>query len=49
MSAPSVSSSSAYAPRTSASADFVRLAVPLLVIAASIIATLWIEGGGFGG
>jgi hypothetical protein len=37
-----------YAPRTSVSADFVRLAVPLLVIAASIVATLWIEGGGFG-
>jgi hypothetical protein len=46
MSAPSVSS--AYAPRTSVSADIVRLAVPLLVIAASIVATLWIEGGGFG-
>ena len=48
MSAPSVSSS-AYAPRTSVSADFARRAIPLLVIAASIVATLWIEGGGFGG
>jgi len=46
MSAPFVSS--AYASRTSISADFVRLAVPLLVIAGSILATLWIEGGGFG-
>jgi hypothetical protein len=44
-----MSASSAYAPRTSVSADFVRLAVPLLVIAAAILGTLWIEGGGFGG
>ena len=47
MSAPSAASP--YAPRTSVSADFARLAIPLLVIAASIVATLWIEGGGFGG
>ena len=47
MSAPSASS--AFAPRTSLSADFVRLAIPLLVIATSIVATLWIEGGGIAG
>jgi hypothetical protein len=42
-----MSTRSAIAPRTSAAADMARLAVPLLVIAAAIFATIWIDRDGF--
>lgn len=41
-----MSARSAIAPRPSASADLARLAVPLLVIAAAIGTSLWLERGG---
>jgi hypothetical protein len=40
-------SSASAAAHRSQSADFARLAVPLVVIAAAIVATLWIDRGGF--
>lgn len=41
-----MSARSAVATHTSPAADFARLAVPLTVIAAAIVATLWIDRGG---
>ena len=41
-----MSISSGSVPRTPHSADFARLAVPLLLIAAAIGGTLWIDRGG---